>query len=124
VLAPADRTPGGLDTMTDQERIEAIKARLEATTPGPWRPCLGSGIHMLSGVSAEREERSVAICDMRPDWEPRETMRQDHRPDMVFIAHAPDDVRFLLGLLGPQAEPADEGPCDCDECVTERNRVI
>ena len=65
-------------------RIDEIKARLEAATPGPWYTC----------------ERAVEAL---PGFYPiliAETARGLRGlPDAQLIAHAPDDIAYLLGEI-------------------------
>lgn len=84
----ASQTPA-----TDSERVEQIRARVEAATPGPWwvqthdsrnHPFLAA-VH----TTAEPMVTEVAMAYGVADGE--------------FVAHAPEDVRYLLARLAEQA---------------------
>src|SRR5690606_38007039 len=80
------------DTMTDtNDRLTEIRARLDAATPAPWT----------------RFARNAAAPD-EDDWylghdvhgPPRAQRGQIERvADAELIAHAPDDLAFLLSLV-------------------------
>lgn len=59
------------------ERLQAIKERLAAATPGPWRE--GDGIWSDSA-------NVLVVTDAEG-------------PDTTFIANAPSDIAYLLSLL-------------------------
>lgn len=59
-------------------RISEIKARLEKATPGPW-------VEYDAKVYVERGSVKIALPMGRKDAE--------------FIAHAPEDIRFLLNVI-------------------------
>jgi hypothetical protein len=69
--------------------IDAIRARLDAITPGKWT-CLNR--------SADGIDDDFLGFDVEG---PPEAMRGQfaHRADATFIAHAPDDMRTLLDAL-------------------------
>lgn len=84
------------DTMSAEEivrgRIDAIKARCEAATPGPWKikeNCAGSFV-----VHGEKESESYFawMCS-----------RTEPPADFEFIAHARRDIPYLLELVESQA---------------------
>lgn len=65
--------------------LTAIRARLEAATPGSWNT-----ISSLDRIAIYRA----------PSGGPSEMLGHVNRwPDAAFIAHAPDDVAYLLGEL-------------------------
>lgn len=69
-----------------RERIDAIKARCEEATPGPWQH--------ISNTNNGRSLFSVA-------YEPRLTKIGEMYTsrDADFIAHAREDIPYLLGLI-------------------------
>lgn len=83
-------------------RLQEIRERLEAATPGPW---LVDG--MNSGHSQYEMERWVVtengdyICDMS-SYERvvlNDTVRDEGEADQRFIAHSRSDVEALLGAV-------------------------
>lgn len=65
--------------------LSAIRARLQAATPGPWQ--LRSGMQPYDELDTVEHSHglSVCVCD---------STRFDRDAD--FIAHAPEDIRALL----------------------------
>lgn len=69
-----------------KHRISEIKDRLEKATPGPWEADIcetGSGVVSDEGW----------ICQL---WYKTEEPMENHICNADFIAHAPEDIRFLL----------------------------
>lgn len=73
--------------------IEAIRARLEAATPGPWTKTKSNNpetrvcqVHSAQG----------AVC--APFWGPTRSLDEANR-NAAFIAHAPEDIRALLDCV-------------------------
>ena len=64
------------------ERLQAIRERMAAATPGPW----GVYLHEVSGVSAV----------LGPD---REMIDESIPDNAEFIANAPSDIAYLLELV-------------------------
>ena len=73
------------------ERLEEIRARVEAATPGPWYPQPGYVMRSESGVHPE-------VCLM---CGPEHTGvgSSDAVSDGAFIAHAREDIPYLLDRL-------------------------
>ena len=71
--------------MTD--RLEEIKARMEATTPGPWGQMYQDGIPTSFVLVEER---------FFLDTEPFSDDGQDGIADAEFIAHSRADVEWLM----------------------------
>lgn len=72
-----------------EQRIKDITARAEAATPGPWSvagrpPCV---------VTDQPNHERFHICWGRDG---NIEGQQDNWNDLTLIAHAPDDIRFLL----------------------------
>lgn len=66
--------------MTDDERIETIRKRAEAATPGPW----DAGLRSVCGEAFGEEGL----------WEWFGASPREHDAD--FIAHAREDIPWLL----------------------------
>lgn len=78
------------------ERVNEIAARVEAATPGPWRVAksrepegFNPGAIICQSDDAEFEERALAQLNYH----------FPHAEDAAFIAHARDDVPYLLAAL-------------------------
>lgn len=82
--------------MTDQQRIAEIAARCERATPGPWE-YFDNG---FDGEIRSTTARSKYIGEPKIicGGEPCEG-RIDNCPDAHFIAHAREDIPYLLDLL-------------------------
>lgn len=77
------------------KRIDEIRRRYEASTPGEWGWCLGSG--NMIGTAVLSRGSNTLICDCQPDeWLDKDEKRKDHRPDLEFIYHAHQDIPYLL----------------------------
>lgn len=80
------------------DRIDAIRQRLEAATPGPWRYRTTSepAEHWVRGEASE-----VALVggyfDLSEADELALPVPHDSEPDAELIANAPADIEFLLG---------------------------
>lgn len=88
-------------------REDEIRARLEAATPGPWYVPPGDGTQIWHGASlaeVERVDRGLqdgTVTEVEAESVFDQTgylsygdMVSEH--DATFIAHAPDDLRYLL----------------------------
>jgi hypothetical protein len=82
------------------ERLDEIKARLAAATPGPWRwsdTPIGEGATLRSpsveDETVESWERAHIIDDGSAGGEYSSMLKA---PDADLIAHAPADLAFLL----------------------------
>lgn len=67
------------------KRVEEIRARLENATPGVWNRLYG-GMNVLR-VFGERGGFKCIVADVRVP------------ADADFIAHAPEDIKFLLDRI-------------------------
>jgi hypothetical protein len=82
--------------MTEPDRVAEIRQRTEAATPGPWNldgPWWhgdGSPVHL---ITAGDERTAVAI---EP---PHDDKPSDATGNLLFIAHAREDVPWLLDQL-------------------------
>lgn len=101
------------------ERLEQIRQRLQAATPGPWRANtrFDNEIYIETGpINAPEQMCRFIGGSVYPQY----VMR-----DATFIAHAPEDVAWLLEQLERAAPPAPEPPqgmeqreggCWCRRC--------
>ena len=89
--------------MTDvtAERIREIRDREQIATEGQWDIFLGSGMHVCTAIGVNQPDYKVTfICDCAPDWMVESNLGvKDHRPNMNFIAHARDDIPWLLDYI-------------------------
>ena len=83
------------------DRIEEIKARLDAATPGPWPD--DYVYDTIRHIARNCEFESVTDPDF--GW--------DRYSDSPLIAHAPDDIAYLLTELERLSAPR-ECPSDLD----------
>lgn len=108
------------------DRIAAIKARLDAATSGPWWWC-PVGEQRAPAESDEdheydawwlfgplRRERKngiprpqIVLKADNQEWQSNETPRVSDA-DADFIAHAPDDIAFLLAEVTARRLRAEE----------------
>ena len=89
-------------------RLEEIRARAEAATPGPWSIALGSGHHVMTAVVARQGEDATLVCDCLPDWAfTDDCAAEDHRANMRFIQYAREDIPALLAAVEAAMAVAD-----------------
>jgi hypothetical protein len=96
------------------ERLEEIKARLAAATPGPWEwdySTLGSDV-------AEVAEPSLSCMPYCYGGTARIDIKAD---DAQFIAHSREDIAWLIAQLEPK--PPTRARCKfewrCQDCPAE-----
>jgi len=85
--------------MSDMERLAAIRARCEAATPGPWGY---DGQHdEITADSPDAEDYWLIVsqCRTAPDTAPRDAFGHQYSADFAFIAHAREDVPYLLAEI-------------------------
>ena len=80
-------------------RIDDIRARLAAATPGPWRQdgfwCIaGKPIHWVEPIGRDDLIAGIGGVGMA---EGQEAVSDRASADAAFIAAAPDDIAYLLG---------------------------
>lgn len=84
--------------MTD--RIAEIRARLEAATPGPWKAdtVKNVGENWLIGcvIEAGDDQRNCHWIVTTDNLRASQCMSGGAEEDSVFIAHAPEDIKYLL----------------------------
>ncbi len=101
-------------TKEQLQRIDEISHRLNRVTPGPWRNTIRresskqvmKAIDAVGGVGVSRCSESVVNTDGKPTEEnvicwmgPAAGVSGDDRIDAQFIAHAREDVEWLIGLV-------------------------
>lgn len=95
-------------------RLEEIQSRLSAVTRGPWR----------RGVDADNEHLIVSGRDHDGAFIYVDTSMAppvDEKANAAFIERAPEDVRYLLGLIKRLvAVIQEEQQHDQDACGTYR----
>lgn len=93
---------------TPSQHLEAIRARVEAATPGPWEYGTGfDGSRHIAEIHNHKTRRTVTAGhygDGRPHVDHTE---EQCLADAAFIAAAPEDIRFLLGEVERHAELLD-----------------
>ena len=72
-------------------RLTEIADRAASATPGPWEAS-GSTVWRSTGDGTPTDFSGVAVAYVPPLADP-----QEGRPDADFIAHAREDVPYLLG---------------------------
>lgn len=88
------------DTTTTALDLDAVEARVNAATPGPWG--VGNGTNVVRGLEVTGCGsytciQSVAeIDDDRCDWDRDEAVEVDQEDDADFIAAARQDVPRLV----------------------------
>lgn len=87
-------------------RIAAIRERLASRTPGEWKhETLWTG-HQADDVEhlvATGNHEAIAIAR----WIENRVVDGLHPHDAEFIAHAPQDIEYLLSLLSPPQREGD-----------------
>jgi hypothetical protein len=73
-------------TPEEQAEIAAIKARLEAITPGPWK---NPGRQF---IASHADSSEPLVCDVL----------NNTAGNIPFIAHAPEDINTLLAIVKRQ----------------------
>jgi hypothetical protein len=83
--------------MTRVERLEAIRKRAEAATPGPWRATQrGFGYPMFEGGPVERMSDVHAL---NGELMPMGRTADESKANADFVAAAREDVPWLLSEL-------------------------
>ena len=80
------------------DRIAEIRERLERATPGPWQAISSGRAH---GDHWYVTDAGEAIASIHASDGEDEDQRE---PDAEFIAHAPEDIAFLLARLSAVAD--------------------
>lgn len=86
----------------DMQRIREIKERLQAITPGAWKVCFAEGEKFDPGCPKDDpsifSENDQFVAQTTYD-RLSETCRPTMYADAVFIAHAKEDISYLLKQL-------------------------
>lgn len=102
-------------TKMDEKRIAEIKARAEAATPAPWKMVPRAALPFLP------TRDHVADVDGHEVQPARDGILGDQTADADFIAHAREDVPFLLEQLERAqrdvAVAADDAEADLKEVL-------
>lgn len=120
--SPSPSVPTSVDA-----RIAEIEARANAATAGPWAwasTCeKGYGANVGAGVFAEGDEDcthpltgdlSTRTDDYYVDQGVAEMSHQQANADADFIAHAREDIPFLIAALrAPATAPSEPEYCGC-----------
>lgn len=83
------------------DRIAEIRERLEGATPGPWQAISSGREH---GDHWYVTDAGEAIASIHASDGEDEDQRE---PDAEFIAHAPDDIAYLLARLSAVTDALD-----------------
>lgn len=82
--------------MSDREIVRAIRARLHAATPGPW----GHDSHGFIAPPEHDGEWGETVAKI-PAYS---TRTPTDRANAEFIAHAPEDIAYLLSRVEAAGE--------------------
>ena len=80
------------------ERLAAIRARAEAATPGPWHIEDDSNFKNEEHAGSVVTEQGYYLAKIEPDVD-------DADGNAEFIAHAREDVPYLLDLVTALSSP-------------------
>lgn len=98
--------------MTDEKRIEEIRARHAAATPAPWTThrYIDSNAYC---VEAGEEVASVYGTESTPAYDNAE-----------LVAHAPEDIAFLLAALDAERARAERAEAERDRAIVLAEREV
>ena len=83
--------------MSHEQRLAEIAARLHAATPGPWR-WRENYLEVEGSYGDPKRDWTVIADDGSAGGEYSQTLVPES-PNGQFIAHAPEDIAFLLDLV-------------------------
>ncbi|RPD50038.1 hypothetical protein DNI29_04370 [Hymenobacter sediminis] len=89
----------------EQQRIEEIRQRLQAATPGPWFVADGLVMAKYEAGINQKITADYEACPVMPE-------------DAELIAHAPSDIQYLLDQLHHATQEA-EGQWDIQKLETQ-----
>lgn len=103
--------------MTDDRR-QTIEQRLEQITPGPWRLS-------MTGYTVKSNNDDMPIVANNP-WGVHMTEKQcgPWIENAEFIAHAPEDIRYLLDLVQSLQTRVDQQAKDAEQHLNRANNEI
>lgn len=84
--------------MMDDQRIREIKERLQATTPGAWRVWEPGDDYLGDDTPIVETDGGQYVAQTGYDGLSH-TVRETMAADAEFIAHAKEDIEYLLGRL-------------------------
>ena len=90
LVSEYDGQPGDMERARQErqfEKIEEVRTRLARATRGRWGVVFGPPPAAGSVVVATEDDPRLPVAEV-----------YDER-DLLFIAHAPEDVRFLLEII-------------------------
>lgn len=105
-------------------RIDEIKARLAAATPGPWEPCeRGAENPVIKGQGSfiENGEQTNLFMAMWPCHDIADTVAAEDLTynNIELAANAPADIAFLIGEI-ERLEEDIAGLCGYDSAAEMR----
>jgi len=84
--------------MMDDQRIREIKERLQATTPGAWRVWEPGDDYLGDDTPIVETGGGQYVAQTGYDGLSH-TVRETMAADAEFIAHAKEDIAYLLSLV-------------------------
>ncbi len=84
--------------MMDDQRIGEIKERLQATTPGAWRVWEPGDDYLGDDTPIVETDGGQYVAQTGYDGLSH-TVRETMAADAEFIAHAKEDIAYLLSLV-------------------------
>ena len=90
-----------MKSMSDEERLKAIEERAAKATSPPWEPDPDGTTIRLSAPDPQHRGRQVCSTESRPTMS---MMSQNQAHNANFIAHARDDIPWLLAKVREQEE--------------------
>ncbi|MDQ5860694.1 MAG: hypothetical protein M3536_00325 [Actinomycetota bacterium] len=97
--------------MNQRKRIAEIKARLAATSPGPWDPARGATVDGGEHCTTKAQKAEFLALSLNDDVSPLWLVASDTvipaatgdgpnaQANAEFFAAAPDDIAYLLSEL-------------------------
>ena len=82
----------------DDQRIGALKERLQATTPGAWRVWEPGDDYLGDDTPIVETDGGQYVAQTGYDGLSH-TVRETMAADAEFIAHAKEDIAYLLSLV-------------------------
>ncbi len=82
----------------DDQRIREIKERLQATTPGAWRVWEPGDDYLGDDTPIVETDGGQYVAQTGYDGLSH-TVRETMAADAEFIAHAKEDIAYLLSLV-------------------------
>lgn len=83
--------------MPDADRLNEIRARVQAATKGTWGTVYDGAVYYLAADMRLTAEGTVCSREIGEIPDADDTAQAFH--DAMFIGRAPDDIRFLLNMI-------------------------